>query len=51
MKLKPGDKIYYQVVYKQNENDGQENVAGNLYSEVDSLVYGQKFRGSCAYNT
>ena len=45
MKLKPGDKIYYQVVYKQNENDGQENVAGNLYSEVDSVVYGEKIQG------
>lgn len=27
---------YYQVVYKQNKLDGNENVAGNLYSQVDS---------------
>ncbi len=45
LKIKPGEKIYYQVVYKQNENDGQENVAGNLYSEVDSIVYGEKIQG------
>ena len=31
-------KFYYQVVYKQNMDDGNENVPGNLYSEVDSLV-------------
>ena len=30
-------KYYYQVVYKQNETDGNENVEGNLYSEVDSF--------------
>ncbi len=28
---------YYQVVYKQNLDDGQENVPGNLYSKVDSI--------------
>ncbi|MGI9138193.1 MAG: alpha/beta hydrolase-fold protein [Sediminibacterium sp.] len=33
-----GQKYYYQVVYKQNETDGNENVEGNLYSEVDSLI-------------
>ena len=32
------DKFYGQVVYKQNIDDGQENVPGNLYSTVDSLV-------------
>ena len=31
-------KYYYQVVYKQNETDGNENVEGNLYSEVDSFL-------------
>lgn len=31
-------KFYYQVVYKQNADDGNENVPGNLYSEVDSMV-------------
>jgi hypothetical protein len=30
-------KYYYQVVYKQNIDDGNENVPGNLYSEVDSM--------------
>ncbi len=30
-------KYYCQVVYKQNKDDGNENVAGNLYSEVDSF--------------
>jgi hypothetical protein len=33
-----GEKYYYQVVYKQNLTDGNENVAGNLYSEVDSFL-------------
>ena len=28
---------YFQVVYKQNVDDGQENVPGNLYSKVDSV--------------
>jgi hypothetical protein len=32
------EKFYYQVVYKQNIDDGNENVAGNLYSKVDSLI-------------
>jgi S-formylglutathione hydrolase FrmB len=27
---------YFQVVYKQNLDDGQENIPGNLYSKVDS---------------
>ena len=31
------EKYYYQVVYKQNTDDGNENVAGNLFSQVDSL--------------
>jgi S-formylglutathione hydrolase FrmB len=30
-------KFYVQVVYKQNIDDGQENVAGNLYSTIDSV--------------
>jgi hypothetical protein len=32
------EKFFYQVVYKQNIDDGNENVAGNLYSKVDSLI-------------
>ena len=31
-------KIYYQVVYKQNVDDAQENVPGNLISNIDSLL-------------
>ncbi len=31
-------KFYYQVVYKQNADDGNENVPGNLYSRVDSML-------------
>ncbi|HRX10192.1 MAG TPA: alpha/beta hydrolase-fold protein [Draconibacterium sp.] len=31
-------KFYFQVVYKQNKDDGNENVPGNLYSGIDSLV-------------
>lgn len=33
-----GEKYYFQVVYKQNITDGNENVTGNLYSEVDSIL-------------
>jgi len=32
------EKYYYQVVYKQNIDDGVEGAAGNLYSEVDSVI-------------
>lgn len=32
------EKYYYQVTYKQNRDDGNENVPGNLYSEVDSFA-------------
>jgi S-formylglutathione hydrolase FrmB len=40
-KLKPNssEKYYFQVVYKQNVDDGLENVAGNLYSNIDSVYY------------
>jgi S-formylglutathione hydrolase FrmB len=31
-------KWFCQVVYKQNELDGNENVEGNLYSQVDSFL-------------
>ena len=31
------EKYYCQLVYKQNKNDGNENVEGNLYSQVDSF--------------
>lgn len=42
LKLPLTDKYYYQVVYKQNEDDGNENVAGNLFSEVDSFPISNK---------
>ena len=32
-----GKKYFIQVVYKQNETDGNEKGEGNLYSEVDSF--------------
>jgi len=40
-KFKPNtnDKYYFQVVYKQNIEDGLENVSGNLYSNIDSVYY------------
>ncbi len=28
---------YFQLIYKQNTDDGQENIAGNLFSKVDSV--------------
>lgn len=31
------EKYYYQLVYKQNTDDGNENVEGSLFSEVDSF--------------
>ncbi|MBK6814425.1 MAG: hypothetical protein IPG82_02945 [Saprospiraceae bacterium] len=36
------EKYYYQVTYKQNLDDANENAVGNLYSDVDSfsLIYG-----------
>ncbi len=42
LKVKKGDMIYVQAVYKQNENDGQENVEGNLSSQPDSFRLGDK---------
>lgn len=35
-------KWFCQVVYKQNEDDGNENVEGNLYSQVDSFLATEK---------
>jgi hypothetical protein len=37
--LNSPDQFYYQVLYKQNPDDGQENVPGNLISQVDSMRY------------
>jgi hypothetical protein len=37
--VKNSNKFYFQAVYKQNIDDGQENVPGNIISDVDSLVY------------
>lgn len=39
LKLHSSEKYYFQVVYKQNIDDGLENVARNLYSNIDSLYY------------
>lgn len=35
--LSSPDQFYYQVLYKQNPDDGQENVPGNIISKVDSV--------------
>ena len=35
---KTPEKYYFQLVYKQNTDEAQENVAGNLYSNTDSAV-------------
>jgi len=35
---------YYQAVYKQNQDDGQENVPGNMISNVDSILLESQFR-------
>jgi len=31
-------KYYYQAVYKQNPDDGQINIPGNMFSKVDSVI-------------
>jgi hypothetical protein len=36
--VNPSDKYYFQVVYKQNVDDGQQNIPGNMISEVDSAM-------------
>ncbi|MDE3253085.1 MAG: hypothetical protein KGO92_09795, partial [Bacteroidota bacterium] len=38
----PNDKLYCKVVYKQNRDDGNENAAGNLISEEDSMTVSTK---------
>lgn len=38
------EKFYYQIIYKQNVTDGNERVAGNLYSELDSFSLTNKVR-------
>jgi enterochelin esterase-like enzyme len=43
-KLTSHAKFYYQAVYKQNQDDGNENVEGNLYSSVDSIEWNEKAR-------
>lgn len=37
--LNSPNQFYYQVLYKQNPDDGEENVPGNMISEVDSIRY------------
>ena len=50
-KLNGPIKWYCQVVYKQNEDDGNENVAGNLYSQVDSFLVTEKPKFSLQLQT
>lgn len=51
-KLKPNasDKYYFQVVNKQNIDDGQENVAGNLYSNIDSVSFSNNIQYNLTLN-
>ncbi len=51
-KLKPNasEKYYFQVVYKQNIDDGQENVAGNLYSNIDSVYFSNNIQLNLTLN-
>lgn len=44
LNIHKGEKWFYQVVYKQNRDDGNENVQGNLYSNVDSCMVEDKIR-------
>lgn len=37
--VKNSNKFYFQAVYKQNIDDGQENVPGNIISDVDSAAF------------
>lgn len=50
-KLNEPVKWYCQVVYKQNEDDGNENVAGNFYSQVDSFLATEKPKFSLQLQT
>ena len=45
------EKYYYQAVYKQNIDDGNENVAGNLYSKVDSFIFSNDVKLSLTLQT
>lgn len=51
-KLKPNasDQYYFQAVYKQNIEDGQENVAGNLYSNIDSVLFSNNIQLNLTLN-
>lgn len=42
--LSSSQQFYYQVLYKQNPDDGQENVPGNLFSAMDSTVYSAQLK-------
>nr|WP_293840871.1 alpha/beta hydrolase-fold protein [uncultured Arsenicibacter sp.] len=48
---KPDAKYCFQVVYKQNPDDGQENVPGNLYSNIDSVQLSKKLSLSLTLTT
>ena len=44
-------KFYYQAVYKQNIDDGQANVPGNIVSEIDSVdIVGGSARLNVRFN-
>ncbi|WP_229250450.1 alpha/beta hydrolase-fold protein [Emticicia aquatilis] len=50
LKGNPSDKYYFQVVYKQNIEDGQENVAGNIYSNIDSVLFSNNLQLNLTLN-
>lgn len=51
LKENMSEKYYFQVVYKQNMDDGQENVSGNLYSNVDSVLFSNTIQLNLTLNT
>lgn len=36
------DQFYFQILYKQNVDDGGDNVEGNIYSTLDSVILSPK---------
>jgi len=38
------EKYYYKVVYKQNIDDGNESVEGNLFSPIDSFILSKEVK-------
>lgn len=47
----PSGMYYFQVGYKQNPDDAQENVPGNLYSNIDSVQFSANVSLNLTLNT